>query len=294
MALRAKQPEFQPNRFKAVVYGGPGSGKTHFCCSLPNVYYIDTENVLKYKHYVKMLKDNNSQAADLFDFGEIIAEVKELMTVKHDYKTLVIDSLSVPCSMLAQLEIERLVKVSKTSIEGTEYAANTAKPKRYTLHLAMLLMRLDMNVIVVSHEKTKYSDGKEVGIISDLSEKMAHLLGTAIHFRPTSGYSKIAYFEKSRYPELPNKSCLPFDDGYEVLKERFGEDMFSREVVSEKFITAEQLKELKHFITVLNISDEICQKWLISAKCGSLDELNEVQATKFIDACKKKLTTKGE
>lgn len=300
MALRAKAPEFQPNRFKALVYGGTGSGKTHFCCSFPNVYYIDTENVLKYPHYVKMLKENNSVAADIQQIEEIIKEVKDLMSVKHAYKTLVIDSLSMPCGWLAQLEVDRLVNASKNKIEGTEFSAHMAKPKRLTFHLSMLLTRLDMNVIVTAQEKQKYAydkvtgENKVVGETFDISDKMGYALGTVMHFKPTAGYSKVAYMEKSRYSELPNKTSIPFDDGFDVLKQRFGDEMFFRDVVSEKFATKEQLDQLNHFIKVLNVSEEAYEKWLTSCKCASFDEMSEIQIMKYIDACSKKLTQQGE
>lgn len=294
MALRAKTPEFEPNRFKALIYGGTGSGKSHFCCSFPNAYYIDTEGLLKYQHYVKMLKDNNSVAVHITDIEEIIKEVKELMSVKHNFKTLIIDSLSMPCGWLANIEVERLVRISDKPIEGTEFGANTAKPKRLTYHLGMLLTRIDMNVIVTAQEKVKFVKEKEVDPTFDISEKMAYSLGAVVRFKATTLNSKVAYFEKSRYPELPNKSVLKFDDGFQVLKEKFGEEMFSREVVSEKFATKEQLEQLSHLVKVLNVQEVTYQKWFTACKCASFDEMNETQIATYINACNKKLTQKGE
>lgn len=297
MPLRAKKPEYQPNRFKALIYGSTGSGKSHFCCSFPNAYYIDTEGVLKYPHYVKMLQDNNSDAVEIMDLEEIIKEVKELMSAKHNYKSLILDSASMPCNWLSTLEIERLVNESKNKgkpIEGTEFGANKAKAARLLNHLIMLLIRIDMNVIITSHEKTKFVDDKEAGKTPDINEKMAYALGTAIHFRPTTKNSRVAYFDKSRYPELPNKECIQFDDGFKVLKEKFGDDMFYREVVPEKFATKEQLDTLNHLIKVLNVPEESYQKWLTTCKCASFDEMTETQIDTYINACNKKLTQQGE
>lgn len=162
MALRAKPPVLEPNRFRALIYGNTGVGKTHFVASMPNVYYIDTEGMSKYKKFVDMLKENKSFLIQLFDLQEIINEVKELISVKHDYKTLVIDSISIPCAHLANLEVDRLVKKTPSS-EGTEFGANLAKVKRLIFQLGILLSRLDMNVIVTAHEKTKYEKSIEIG-----------------------------------------------------------------------------------------------------------------------------------
>src|SRR6185312_13084296 len=129
MVLRAKKPELQPNRFRGLIYGDKGVGKTHFVLSMPSVYYIDTEGASKYKRFVEMLNQNNSDVVEIFDLQEIINEVKELLTIKHNYKTLVIDSISVPCAHLANLEVDRLTKKAPGT-EGTEFGANLAKVKR--------------------------------------------------------------------------------------------------------------------------------------------------------------------
>lgn len=297
MALRAKKPELKSNRFKALIYGGYGSGKTHFCCSIPNSYFIDTEDLSRYPKFIDLLRSNNSEIAEFTEIHDIIAEVKELMRTQHNYKTLIIDSLSIPYAWLAQLEVERLVKQSNDSKEGTEFGANLAKPKRLLFHLSTLLSRLDMNVIVTCQEKTKFTEGKggkESELTFDVSDKIAYALGTVIHFRPTGTNSQIAYFEKSRYSELPNKGALPFSNGYEVLKQKFGEEMFLREAVKESFATKEQLDELNRFIELLNIKEETYQKWLTSAKCNTFDEMNEEQINKFIEACKNKVNNPGE
>lgn len=285
--LKAKKPEFEPNRFRALLFGNAGSGKTHLCCSLPNTYFIDTEGVLKYKHFVSMLRDNNSAATSIYDISDIINEVKELMTVKHDYKTLVIDSITFPYALLANMEAERLCKKTPDK-EGTEYGANLAKSKRLTFHLGMLLTRLDMNVIVTAHEKAKYEKNVEIGKDFDVNEKMSYALGTTMHLR-LNGNSRVAFFEKSRYSELPNKGIIDFNDGYEVLKNRFGEDMFVRESSVEKFANKEQISELKKLISILNVPDETIQKWLTSAKSTSLEEMSAEQIGKCIVYLKGKI-----
>lgn len=288
MALRAKKPQVVKPRFKALVYSNTGVGKTHFCCSFPNTYYIDTEGVQDYDHFVNMIIDNKGDIVVLKDVTEIINEVKELLSVKHDYKTLVIDSLSFPCGLLSNLEAERLSRKAKDS-EGTEFGANLAKGKRLTFHLGILLSRLDMNVIVTSHEKTRYVQGAEVGKTYDINEKMAYSLGTILNLRQ-QGSSKKAYIEKSRYPQLKTGSIIDFDDGYHVIKDTFGEEIFTNESIIEKLATPEQVSELKRLISDLNISDENVQKLLIKADSQRIEEINTEIIQKYINGLKARIT----
>jgi hypothetical protein len=290
MVLRATKPTLEANRFRALIYGNKGTGKTHFAVSLPNVYFIDTEGVLKYKKFVEMLQKNNSDTIALYELTEIIKEVKELLTVKHDFKTLVIDSITFPYNLLSHLEVERLVKKAPNT-EGTEFGANVAKAKRLTFHLGMLLTRLDMNVIVIAHEKSKFRDGKDAGLEPDVNEKMGYALGTQLHFR-MQGSSRKAFVEKSRYDdhELKNLELLDFEDGYEVIKKRFGEDMFLRDSVIEILATEGQIKEVRRLQELLSYPEESLQKWLISKKAHALDEVNTKDIDKLIEHFKSKVT----
>lgn len=287
MALRAKKPEITKTRFKALIYANTGVGKTHLCCSFPNVYYIDSENLTDYPHLVQMIIDNKGDHVLMRELTEIINEVTQLLSVKHDYKTLVIDSLSFPCGILANLEAERLAAKSSSS-EGTEFGANLAKAKRLTFHLGILLSRLDMNVIVTAHEKMRYIDGKEIGKIYDISDKMAYALGTIINLRQQAN-SKKAFIEKSRYTQMALGEIIDFQDGYQTLVKLFGENIFHDQSTSEILATHDQIAECKRLVHVLNIPDETVQKILIKAQSQAWEEMNGELIQKCIDNFKSRL-----
>lgn len=287
MALRARKPEISKSRFKALIYANTGVGKTHFCCSFPDVYYIDSEKLTDYEHLVQMIIDNNGDHILVRELSEIINEVKELLSVKHRYKTVVIDSLSFPCGLLANLEAERLSAKSK-DVEGTEFGANLAKAKRLTLHLGILLSRLDMNVIVTAHEKTRYAEGKEIGKTYDINEKMAYSLGTVLNLR-LSGDNKKAFVEKSRYPQMKRGEFIDFKDGFETIEKLFGKEIFQSESKVEVLATPEQLLEIKRLIQILSISDEVVQKILIKGQSQAWEEMNSELVQKCIDNFKLKL-----
>lgn len=288
MTLRAKKPIEQPQRFQAVVYANRGVGKTHFCCSFPDSYYIDTEGLQKYRHFTKMLIDNNSVIIYVSEMTEIIQQIKELIKTKiidgYEYKTVVIDSITFPFHLLANMEAERLSKGGKT--EGVEYGINLAKAKRLTFELGMLISRLDMNCIITAHERTKFQDGNEIGKMSDVNDKLEYAVGTVFHLRKT-GKSVNAFIEKSRYPELKSGESIDFSDGYKSVSSILGKEIFERETVSESLATLEQIEEFNRLDRLLNISEEKRNKWIQSFRAYSIDQLSSDNIQKCIDAMSK-------
>lgn len=282
MALRAKKPVIQDARFQALIYANRGVGKTHFCCSFPNSYYIDTEGLEKHPHLVKMLVDNGSQLVRLNDISEIVKEVRELLSTKHSFKTIVIDSITFPFHFLANMEAERLERKAKGDDDGTGFGKNLAKAKRLTFELGMLLTRIDMNVLVTAHEKTKYEKNQEIGKASDVNDKMEYSLGSVINLKRLGDKVK-AYIEKSRYPELKTFEMLDFDDGYKVLCDRLGKKLFDREVILEELATPEQIIEFKRLIELLNVPEETVNKCIINARATSVEQMNKDYIQKAID-----------
>lgn len=281
MALRAKKPEVKDARLKVLLYADKGVGKTHFCCSFPDAYYIDTEGLEDYPHLVGKLEKNGGDIIHLNEIGDIITEVQELLSTKHSYKTLVIDSISFPYAWLAQLEAERLAKKSKDS-EGTEYGANLAKAKRMTFQLGILLSRLDMNVIVVAHEKQKFVDNKDAGKTFDINDKLAYSLGAVWNLRLLGSRRKL-FVEKSRYSEIKANDFIDFDEGYETIKSLFGENIFVREVKMEKLASPDQIKELTRLIDLLKINEETVGKLLTNAKAATMEQMTEEFTQKAIN-----------
>lgn len=286
MGLRATKPEVSKTRFKALIYSEPGVGKTHLCCSFPSVYYIDSEKIKDYKHFIELIRKNNGDLIYLTDISEIINEVKSLLSTKHQYKTLVIDSISFPYGLLANLEVDRLSAKSSNS-EGTEFGANIAKPKRLIFHLGMLLSRLDMNVVVTAHERSKFSSNVEIGKTFDISEKLSHALGTTINLRQQGSVKKM-FIEKSRYPEFKKGDVVDFK-GYETFENALGKEMFNSESIVEALASPGQVSEIKRLVQLLSIPEETVQKILIKADSQSWEEMNAHLIQKCIDTYKLKI-----
>lgn len=291
MALKAKKPVLKEARFKAVIYANRGVGKTHFCCSFPNTYFIDTEGLEAHPHFVEMLIANKSEIARINELSEIIAEVRELLSTKHEYKTLVIDSITFPFHLLANLEAERLSKKGKGETEGTEFGANLAKAKRQVFELGMLLSRLDMNVLVTAHEKSKYFKGEEVGKMADVNEKMEYALGSVINLRRQGSKVK-AMIDKSRYKPLETGKLLDFDEGYDLLCEKLGKSIFDKESSPEELASDEQIDEAKRLIDVLNVPAEWLNKRIAAHRASELEQLSKEDMQSLIDLMLDRLNKK--
>jgi DNA replication protein DnaC len=94
MALKARKPAMIESRLKALFYGNAGVGKTIAAVSFPKPYIIDTEGSTNKPQYVKAIDRMDGAVLMTVDFDEMVNEVRELLTTQHEYKTLVIDSLT--------------------------------------------------------------------------------------------------------------------------------------------------------------------------------------------------------
>src|SRR6266571_338101 len=90
--LHARKPEAVTKRLKLFMYGPAGVGKTTAAIQFPNSYVIDCERGAE--NYDQLITQSGSAVFQTNDINEVIAEVKSLLTVKHDYRTLVIDPIT--------------------------------------------------------------------------------------------------------------------------------------------------------------------------------------------------------
>lgn len=289
MALKGKVPEvLNEPRFKALFYGNHGVGKSHVMCSIKDAYVIDTENLGEYPDFMEMLKNNNSAYAAVSDLSEIVDEIKELMSTPNHYKTVIIDSLTPPYLMAVGMEAERLSNKEKNT-EGTEFGKNTAKPKRALASLALLLSRIDMNVIVTAHEKALYEGGEEIGKIYDIPDKMGYMLGAVFHLT-LAGKNRKARVIKSRYgKQFPINDFLDFNDGYGEICKRMGVKTFERDAVTEPLASESQMSEFAQLCNILSVPEESINKWLSKGKASNLSELSAKNLSALINSLKDRI-----
>lgn len=283
--LRAVKPHAIEKRLKMFMFGEAGVGKTFASIQFPMPYLMDTERGAENDQYVKALAGVGGVYFFTTDLDEIINEVLALMTEKHEYRTLVIDPITVPyndaCERAAR---EIAARENKPGVDGTEFGRNKNVADRKMKRLAALLLRLDMNVILTAHAKTKWSrvggDLKEMGRTFDGYSKLEYLFDLVVEVE-RRGQERVGIVRKSRIESFTDAEVFPFS--YDNVAEKYGRQILERAAEAVSLATPAQVAELKHLVGVLKIDEETIEKWLKKADAEGFEELTAETAFKFID-----------
>lgn len=295
--LKAKSPELaSPGHIKGVIFGKAGAGKTWLALNFPKPYYIDTESGARLRHYTEKLSqsggaylgtDYGSQ-----DFETIIEQVIALATTKHEYKTLVIDSITKVYQLAIAREAERL---------GSKDAFGASKKPAvaYMRRLVSWLSRLDMNVWLIAHESTEWGNDAsgqraEIGKIPDVWDKLIYELDLTLQVRMHNAKRRDALVYKTRLLGFPANDQIVLqengiDRGYDEIAARYGKDFIESEVKSIELATPEQCELLTKLFDRLQLTEDQIQKSLAKRGAETVQELNESEASAIINELKKKV-----
>ena len=281
MALKAKKPAMIESRLKALFYGCAGVGKTMAAIQFPKPYIIDTEGSTNKPQYVRAIEAVDGAVLMTVDFDEMVNEVRELLTTKHEYKTLVIDSLTLLYNDLLE-KAERKV--------GTEFGKHYGEANKRMKQLLNLLFRLDMNVIITSHSKNEYGQNLAVlGQTFDCYKKLDYLCDLVFEIQKR-GTHRVGLVKKSRIEAFPDSESFPFS--YDEIAQRYGRHILEREAVAQELSTPDQVKEMLRLIDLLKVPQETYQKWLDKATSEGWEDMQKESIQKCIDHLKSKI--KGE
>ena len=277
--LKGKQPASLEKRFKCLFYGQAGSGKTTACIQFPKPYLIDTERGAENDQYTRMLEKQGGAIFQTNDFEEVLNEVKTLLSVDHDYKTLVIDPMT---NVYNNLLDEFSIKV------GTDFGKHYNEANKSMKRLLNLLLRLDMNVIVTAHSKNEYGDEMKVlGQTFDCYKKLDYLFDLVVEIQKR-GKKRMAVVRKTRVENFNELDAFEFS--YDVIAEKYGRQILEKKSVVLKMADKEQVEELKALIDLLNTPDDTVKKWLDKAGATAFEEMEQSQVQACIDLLAKKLT----
>lgn len=281
MALRAKKPETVQKRLKALFFGAAGVGKTTAAISFPKPYLIDTEKGSENDQYVDILKKSGGVVFQTSDFDELMKEVKSLLSEHHEYKTLIIDPLTILYSDL----------LDKSAIKnGTDFGRHYGEANKQIKNLMNLLLRLDMNVIITSHSKKEYGNNMIVlGETFDCYKKLDYLFDLVFEIQKR-GKEYVGIIKKSRIVNFPDGEQFPFS--YDDIAHRYGKSILERDAKPERLADKMQVTEVERLVDLLKIPEEVWQKWLDKASAGKWDEMPYEALQKCIDHLTNKL--KGE
>jgi hypothetical protein len=278
-----------PSRPKILIYGRPGAGKTWTALDFPSVYYIDTEGGADLGHYVAKLDasggmylgpEQGSQSLDT-----IIDQVKALASEDHDFRTLVIDSITKPFDVEIAQEAERLGKAN-------QYGADKKPAVAKMRQLVMWLGKIDMNVILVSHAKDEYgldSKGNRevIGETFAAWDKLEYELHLCLNIQKLTAHKRIAKVRKTRLLGFPDGTA--FDWSYDEFAERFGRELLEKKADQIVLATPEQVAEINRLLNVVKLPDDQVGKWFTAAGVSSFDEMDIEKAEKIVTYLKEKL-----
>lgn len=281
MALRGKKPEFIEKRLKALFYGAAGVGKTTASIQFPRPYLIDTEKGSENTQYIKLLEKTGGAVFQTSDFFELIEEIKSLLVEKNEYKTLIIDPLTVLYNNILEQSEKKV---------GSDFGRHYGEANKYMKHLLNLLLRLDMNVIITAHSKNEYGQGMVViGQTFDCYKKLDYLFDIVFEIQKR-GKERIGIVKKTRIEAFSDSDTFPFS--YDEIAKRYGKEILEKESSNEVLASHVQVKEILRLIELLKIPEETYNKWLSKSSSETFDEMKYEDIKKCIDHLK--LRVKGE
>lgn len=289
MALKAIKPEvIKPNKPKFMLSGKSGVGKTMFALNFPKPYLIDTEGGATRQQYTEKLikvggaymgKEQGSQ-----DFKTVIEEIKNLATVKHDYKTLVIDSYSKLYNIAAADAEERI---------GSEFGRDKKEANKPSRQLLRWIDRIDMTVILICHTRDKWERrGSEVtcvGTTFDGFDKFEYDLDLWLEVQKI-GQERSFFIKKTRIDAFPEGGDFKLD--YKVFSKMYGADIVEGESKPLTLATPDQVAKVKHLVELLKPEPEQIDKWLSKDEADDWQEMSSENLQKVIVFLEKKI--KGE
>lgn len=282
--LKAVSPKCaEPSKPKIIIYGKPGVGKTFTSLDFPKCYYIDSENGASRSHYTDKLEKSDGVYLGVEqgsqDFNEVIEQVKALATEEHAYKTLIIDSITKLYNIEIAKEAERLG-------DKDVFGASKKPAIAFTRKLINWLDKLDMNVILIAHEKVLWANEKQVGVTYDAWDKLEYELDLCFNIAK-QGDSRKAFVKKSRLQGFIDNSNFPWD--YNEFAQRYGKDIIEKESKQLILATPGQVEEVKKLLDLVKIPEKDIEKWFAAAKAESWEEMESDKMDKVINHLKSKM-----
>lgn len=289
--LRAKPPTNERvTKPKVLVFGQPGCGKTWVSLDFPKVYYIDTEGGASLPKYQEKLRkaggvyfgrDEGSN-----DFQSVIQEVQTLATVKHDYLTLVIDSFS---------KLYNIASAQAESRVGSDFGKDRKEANKPTRQLMLWLDKLDMNVILICHQKDKWSkvggELQNLGVTFDGFEKLEYDLHLCLHIQAGFGSkSSTATVHKTRLEGFPRGQTFPWS--FQEFAERAGSAVMLRPAAPVDVASKEQVDEVQRLLKSVKVDDDWADKALSKAGVTEWGEMDSEKITKCINFLKDRASGK--
>lgn len=153
------------------------------------------------------------------------------------------------------------------------------------------LCRLDMNVILIAHEKPLWGidpkgDRSEIGVTFDCWDKLEYELHLALNIQKR-GPERKASVRKSRLLGFQDGSSFTWS--YEEFAKLYGKDIIEAKGKTIQLAAPEAVGAVKRLLEIIKVPDDEIEKWFKKAAVTSLDEMTAEQIAKITDHLKAKL-----
>lgn len=295
MALKAKSPEKVEKRLKLFVYGPSGVGKTTAAIQFGKAVIIDTERGSDF--YTDTILKSGSVVLKSNNFDEVKAEIKDLLTTKHEYRTLIIDPITQlynACQEKWNRVFEKHAKTEKEAEVQDFGVRYWGRVKADFKSLQRLIIALDMNVIITSHQKDLYGPNMtKLGVTFDSIKGEDYLYDFVFRLEEKDG-KRTAITVKERAEVGHQKFPKEFEWSYTNFKKFYGSEIIEREAMPILLATQNQVDRVKTLLEVVKMDQSIIDKWLSAANVESWEEMTAEQISKCIAAIEAKLPATKE
>lgn len=283
--LRGTDPKAAtPSKPKILIFGKPGVGKTWASLDFPSVYYIDTEGGANLAHYTDKLKASGGMYLGpengANDFGVVLEEIVTLATTAHNFRTLVIDSFSKLFSSQVAMTADAMEKAGKKN----EFGADKKPSVGYSRRMIHWFDKLDMNVILICHEKPVWKNGEQAGVTFDGWEKLEYELHLAMNIY-REGAGRKAKVSKTRLQQFKDADCI--DWSYESFADRYGREAMEGAVKVTELASAEQIARYRELLGSVKVDAKVMETW--DQNCDRIEDLDVVSMQKRLDFLTSKL-----
>jgi hypothetical protein len=209
---------------------------------------------------------------------DVIQEVKSLLTVKHDYRTLVIDPITTLYNDLLE-KCEQKV--------GTDFGRHYGEANKTMKRLANLIMALDMNVVVTAHAKAEYGENlRKLGYTFDGWRQLDYWFDLVCELGK-KGKKRFAKVVKTRVDSFPDEEV--FEWSYDAIKKRYDVAVLEKEANAVELASAEHVREIKDLLSIVRLPEGTVDKWFAKAGVDLWEDMPADVVQKCIEYVKNRL-----
>lgn len=291
MVLRAKKPEVVEKRLKMFLFGPPGSRKTTSAIQFPKSVLIDMEKGSE--NYAKSIEKAGSVVLHTTNPDEVLEEVKALLTEKHDYRTLILD----PITIFYESTQEKWTRIFEKYTNNEKNKELQDFGMRYwgrvkSNYKAMLrmLLRLDMNILMTAHQKDIYGPNMlKMGVGPDSMKGDNYFFDNVFQLNVIGDKAVATTIKQRSEPLYPPKFPERFDWSYENFCNFYGKEVIERISVPVDMASSDQVARLTLLVEGLKVPPETIEKWHTKCDVDSFDQMTAKDIGSLIEYCEKKL-----